>query len=313
MRENRSYVFFQELTGPGPLGALGRPVTRQCQVAADPRFVPLGAPVLLAEHGQSAAPTACGSRRIRAARSAGANRFDTFWGAGRRGGGDRRRRCRRAGGPTSCCRAPPWSGSGAACARSALRSRRSGGGSSRASGRCTGASPTVETERRPEDSEGRRREPAAPEPARKAAPGTTLDGSWDRRLSRGLVQPDRTARSARPQSRHRLRSARPAAGAGDRRRATGCCCWSPASRARAPSGAARSARRSATGSPPRAMPATSPRCAAPIPATAARARSTSCSGAAARHPGEGRVSGDAALVEIPACAGMTSGAARSRA
>ena len=32
----------------------------------------------------------------------------------------------------------------------------------------------------------------APAPARKAAPGTTLDASWDRRLSRGLVQPDAT-------------------------------------------------------------------------------------------------------------------------
>jgi DNA-nicking Smr family endonuclease len=31
---------------------------------------------------------------------------------------------------------------------------------------------------------------SAPAPARKAEPGTTLDGSWDRRLSRGLVQPD---------------------------------------------------------------------------------------------------------------------------
>jgi DNA-nicking Smr family endonuclease len=32
----------------------------------------------------------------------------------------------------------------------------------------------------------------APAPApRKAVPGTTLDGSWDKRLSRGLVQPDR--------------------------------------------------------------------------------------------------------------------------
>ena len=30
-----------------------------------------------------------------------------------------------------------------------------------------------------------------PAPARKAAPGTTLDGTWDRRLSRGLVAPDR--------------------------------------------------------------------------------------------------------------------------
>lgn len=29
-------------------------------------------------------------------------------------------------------------------------------------------------------------------PARAPAPGTTLDGSWDRRLSRGLIQPDAT-------------------------------------------------------------------------------------------------------------------------
>ena len=36
--------------------------------------------------------------------------------------------------------------------------------------------------------------PAAPtaQPARKTAPGTTLDAGWDRRLSRGLVQPDAT-------------------------------------------------------------------------------------------------------------------------
>ena len=33
---------------------------------------------------------------------------------------------------------------------------------------------------------------AAAAPARKAAPGTTLDASWDRRLARGLVQPDAT-------------------------------------------------------------------------------------------------------------------------
>jgi DNA-nicking Smr family endonuclease len=30
----------------------------------------------------------------------------------------------------------------------------------------------------------------APAPPRKATPGTTLDGSWDRRLSRGLARPD---------------------------------------------------------------------------------------------------------------------------
>ncbi|HZF94118.1 MAG TPA: murein transglycosylase A [Allosphingosinicella sp.] len=81
MRENRSYVFFQELTGPGPLGALGRPVTPRVSVAADPRFVPLGAPVLLIgmsdprADGLWVAQDTGGAIR-------GANRFDTFWGPG---------------------------------------------------------------------------------------------------------------------------------------------------------------------------------------------------------------------------------------
>src|SRR3546814_20586683 len=44
MNENPSWVFFRELTGPGPLGALGFPVTGCTTVAADPKYVPLGAP-----------------------------------------------------------------------------------------------------------------------------------------------------------------------------------------------------------------------------------------------------------------------------
>jgi membrane-bound lytic murein transglycosylase A len=80
MRENKSYVFFQELTGPGPLGALGLPVTGQATVAADPKFVPLGAPVLL----QLDRPEASGLWVAQDTGGAirGANRFDTFWGAG---------------------------------------------------------------------------------------------------------------------------------------------------------------------------------------------------------------------------------------
>ena len=35
-------------------------------------------------------------------------------------------------------------------------------------------------------------QPKAVTPAKKATPGTTLDGSWDRKLARGLVQPDRS-------------------------------------------------------------------------------------------------------------------------
>jgi membrane-bound lytic murein transglycosylase A len=80
MRENKSYIFFKELTGPGPLGALGRPVTPRATVAADPKFVPLGAPIFL----QIDRPEANGIWVAQDVGGAikGANRFDTFWGAG---------------------------------------------------------------------------------------------------------------------------------------------------------------------------------------------------------------------------------------
>lgn len=80
MRENKSYIFFQELTGPGPLGALGLPVTPRRTVAADPKFVPLGAPVIL----ELDRPEASGLWVAQDTGGAikGANRFDTFWGAG---------------------------------------------------------------------------------------------------------------------------------------------------------------------------------------------------------------------------------------
>ena len=80
MRENLSYIFFKELTGPGPLGALALPVTPRGTVAADPKFVPLGAPVFLdvdrpEADGLWVAQDTGGAIK-------GANRFDTFWGAG---------------------------------------------------------------------------------------------------------------------------------------------------------------------------------------------------------------------------------------
>ncbi|MEO5809160.1 MAG: murein transglycosylase A [Sphingomicrobium sp.] len=80
MRENLSYIFFKELVGPGPLGALNVPVSPRASVAADPAFVPLGAPVFLildrAEaNGLWVAQDTGGAIK-------GANRFDTFWGAG---------------------------------------------------------------------------------------------------------------------------------------------------------------------------------------------------------------------------------------
>ncbi|WP_339348168.1 murein transglycosylase A [uncultured Sphingomonas sp.] len=79
MRENKSYVFFRELSG-APLGALGLPVSGGATVAADPAFIPLGAPVFLSmdradANGVWIAQDTGGAIK-------GANRVDTFWGAG---------------------------------------------------------------------------------------------------------------------------------------------------------------------------------------------------------------------------------------
>ncbi len=80
MRENKSWVFFKELTGAGPLGALGLPVSPRASVATDPAYIPLGAPVLLSmdrtdANGIWIAQDTGGAIK-------GSNRFDTFWGAG---------------------------------------------------------------------------------------------------------------------------------------------------------------------------------------------------------------------------------------
>lgn len=80
MRANKSWVFFRELKGDGPLGALGVPVRTGSSVAADPAYVPLGAPIWL----QVDRPEANGLWIAQDTGGAikGANRFDTFWGAG---------------------------------------------------------------------------------------------------------------------------------------------------------------------------------------------------------------------------------------
>jgi len=76
MRENKSWIFFRELTGDGPLGALNVPVRSGNSVAADPAFTPLGAPVWLdldrnEADGLWVAQDTGGAIK-------GANRFDTF-------------------------------------------------------------------------------------------------------------------------------------------------------------------------------------------------------------------------------------------
>ncbi|UZK66272.1 murein transglycosylase A [Sphingomonas sp. M1-B02] len=80
MRENKSFVFFKELTGAGPLGAMGLPVTGWGSVAVDPKFVPLGAPAFLSMDRTDA--TGLWIAQDTGGAIKGSNRFDTFWGAG---------------------------------------------------------------------------------------------------------------------------------------------------------------------------------------------------------------------------------------
>ncbi|PZU12571.1 MAG: hypothetical protein DI606_08550 [Sphingobium sp.] len=82
MNENKSFVFFRELTGAGPIGAMGVPVTGEATVAADPQYVPLGAPVLLSL--DRAEPNGIWIAQDTGGAIKGANRFDSFWGAGDR-------------------------------------------------------------------------------------------------------------------------------------------------------------------------------------------------------------------------------------
>jgi membrane-bound lytic murein transglycosylase A len=80
MQENKSFIFFRELTGPGPLGAMGYQVIGETSVAADVKFVPLGAPIFLSM--DRAEPNGIWVAQDTGGAIKGSNRFDTFWGAG---------------------------------------------------------------------------------------------------------------------------------------------------------------------------------------------------------------------------------------
>jgi membrane-bound lytic murein transglycosylase A len=79
MQENKSFVFFRRLDGPA-VGALGLPVTGGASIAVDPKFVPMGAPVFLSMDRTDA--TGIWVAQDTGGAIKGANRFDTFWGAG---------------------------------------------------------------------------------------------------------------------------------------------------------------------------------------------------------------------------------------
>lgn len=83
---NASYVFFRELSPdlPGPLGALGVPLTARRSIAVDARHIPLGAPVFLATTMPNSRQPL--SRLMLAQDTGGAIRSavraDFFWGFG---------------------------------------------------------------------------------------------------------------------------------------------------------------------------------------------------------------------------------------
>jgi len=85
MHENKSFVFFRELTGAGPLGAMGYPVVGEASAAVDIRFVPLGAPLWLSM--DRAEPNGIWIAQDTGGAIKGSNRVDTFWGAGDRARG----------------------------------------------------------------------------------------------------------------------------------------------------------------------------------------------------------------------------------
>jgi membrane-bound lytic murein transglycosylase A len=89
MARNRSYVFFQELEGDGPLGAQGVALTPGRSLAVDRKFLPLGVPVWLSGSAPAAregAPERPLNRLLVAQDTGGAIRGpvrgDVFWGHG---------------------------------------------------------------------------------------------------------------------------------------------------------------------------------------------------------------------------------------
>ena len=82
MQENKSYIFFRELTGARPLGEMGYPVVGEASIAVDVKFIPLGAPVWLSL--DRAEPNGIWIAQDTGGAIKGPNRIDTFWGAGDR-------------------------------------------------------------------------------------------------------------------------------------------------------------------------------------------------------------------------------------
>ena len=85
MRTNRSYVFFRELDGDGPIGAQGVALTPERSLAIDHRLMPLGLPIWV----DTTTPDGAPFRRLMVAQDTGSAirgvvRGDIFWGSSAR-------------------------------------------------------------------------------------------------------------------------------------------------------------------------------------------------------------------------------------
>lgn len=83
MRANPRYIFFREITGEGPIGAQGVPLTPRRSMAVDPRYIAYGVPLWLDTVDPDGQPL----QRLMVAQDTGSAikgqvRGDFFWGTG---------------------------------------------------------------------------------------------------------------------------------------------------------------------------------------------------------------------------------------
>lgn len=86
MHENKSYVFFREIDGDGPIGAQGVALTPERSLAIDTEYHRLGLPVFV-DAPELAAPDGTKFRRLMVAQDVGSairgpERGDIYWGSG---------------------------------------------------------------------------------------------------------------------------------------------------------------------------------------------------------------------------------------
>ncbi|MDP6483776.1 MAG: murein transglycosylase A [Nitrospinota bacterium] len=92
LETNRSYIFFREIEGDGPIGAQGVALTALRSLAVDRRFIPLGVPIWLDTHAPAESRSWRDRRPLRRLFIAqdtggairGPVRGDIFWGTGDR-------------------------------------------------------------------------------------------------------------------------------------------------------------------------------------------------------------------------------------